>query len=121
MPEHNPVVSITLSCPEPADLAEFYRQATGWATIYESADAIYLGGESGVRLGIDRGADYTRPTWSRESLATVRLDLAAADLPSAEQRLLSFGASRPGHAFDTDQWIFMADPAGHMFSLTTVY
>lgn len=121
MAKQNPLVSITLSSPKPAELAEFYRQATGWTTVFESPDAIYLGGETGVRLGIDRAAEYTRPVWSSTSLATVRLDLAAEELRSAEERLLSLGASRPGHEFDTEQWIFMADPAGHMFSLTTVY
>lgn len=121
MTEHSPIVAITLSCPEPAKLAEFYRQATGWKTIFESDDSIYLSGEDAVRLGFDRAASYSRPAWSNDHLADVRLNLAATDLDQTEKRLLALGASRPGHRFDTDQWIFMADPDGHQFCLTTVY
>jgi hypothetical protein len=64
--------------------------------------------------------DVPRPDWP-PPLPTTRLDLTATDLAADERRLLALGATRPGHALDTDRWIFMADPAGQPFSLTTVY
>lgn len=118
---NNSVVSITFGCPDPAKLAEFYRQATGAETIFESDTAVYLAQSNGVRLGFDRVPDFEPPEWSSERLPVARVDISAEDLGRSERRLLELGAVRPGHRFDAEQWIFMADPAGHPFTLTTVY
>ena len=33
---------MTLSCPEPAELAEFYRRLTGGEVVFSSPDFVYL-------------------------------------------------------------------------------
>lgn len=121
MPELSAVTAITFTCSDPAELAEFYRRATGAETVFASDTAVYITCSGNVRLGFDKADGYKPPLWSSDSLPAMRLDLTADDLAGSEQRLLALGATRPGHRFDTDQWIFMADPAGHLFSLTTVY
>jgi catechol 2,3-dioxygenase-like lactoylglutathione lyase family enzyme len=115
------IVSVTLSCSDPAKLAGFYRDATGYDVLFESEDSVYLGGADGVRIGFDRVAGYTPPTWSSSVLPALRVDLGADDLDADEQRLLALGATRPGHRLDTPQWIFLADPEGHALCLTSVY
>lgn len=114
------VTAITFGCADPAALAEFYRAATDATVIFSSDTTVYLDLGAGVRLGFDLVPGAPRPEWPAE-LPTTRLDLTATDLAADEQRLLGLGATRPGHRYDTEKWIFLADPAGHPFSLTTVY
>lgn len=116
-----PIVSITYGCPDPAALAAFYREATAATTIYADETAEYLAMPSGIRIGFDRALGVTPPPWSGADLPVVRVDLGTDDLAGSERRLLDLGATRPGHALDTEQWIFMADPAGFPFALTTVF
>lgn len=115
------VISITLTTADPAKLAAFYQQATGYDVVYESPDSVYLAGEDGLRLGFDRVEGFIPPAWSSAQLPALRLDLAADELQDAEARMLALGATRPGHRLDTEGWIFLADPEGHAFCLTTVY
>lgn len=115
------ITSITLSCSDPAGLARFYREATGYEVIYESPDSVYLSGSDGVRLGFDRVDGYEPAPWSSTVLPGMRMDLTADNLVETEQFVLSLGATRPGHELDTDSWIFLADPEGHLFCLTSVY
>jgi hypothetical protein len=114
------VTAITFGCADPTALAEFYRAATDATVIFSSDTAVYLDLRSGVRLGFDQVPDAARPDWPT-GLPRTRLDLTATDLEADERRLRELGATRPGHPYDTDQWIFMADPAGHLFSPATVY
>lgn len=115
------VTSVTLSTADPARLAAFYREATGYEVVHESADAVYLSGPDGVRLGFDRVDGFTPPAWSSSALPAGRIDLATDTLVETEARLLALGARRPGHDLDTEGWIFLADPHGHTFCLTSVY
>lgn len=115
------VTSVTLSTADPAKLAAFYEEATGYEAVYESADSVYLSGPEGVRLGFDRVDGFTPPPWSSAALPATRIDLATDTLAETEARLIELGARRPGHERDTEGWIFMADPDGHTFCLTSVY
>lgn len=115
------ITSITLSSADPAKLAAFYQQATGYEVIYDSPEAVYLAGPDGVRLGFDRVDGFEPPPWSSDRLPVLRLDLTAGNLQEDEARLLALGATRPGHDKDSDGWIFLADPEGHAFCLTSVY
>jgi catechol 2,3-dioxygenase-like lactoylglutathione lyase family enzyme len=121
VPSMSNVASVTLSCADPARLAAFYREATGYEIIYESDDAIYLAGADGIRIGFDRVDGFERPAGAPDVLPAIRLDLAVENLDQAEQRLLALGATRPGHQLDTDGWILVADQEGHTVCLTTVY
>jgi hypothetical protein len=93
----------------------------GAEIIYSSAESVYLATPNGIRMGFDRTPDFTAPRWSSDRPPLARIDVATADLPEAERRLLGLGATRPGNKADTDQWIFMADPEGHPFCVTTVF
>ena len=115
------VTSVTLSTADPAKLAAFYQQATGYQVAYETADSVYLAGPDGVRLGFDRVTGFEPPAWASDQLPALRIDIATDNLQDAAAQLLALGATRPGHSLDTDQWIFLADPEGHTFCLTSVY
>jgi catechol 2,3-dioxygenase-like lactoylglutathione lyase family enzyme len=115
------IASVTLTCTDPAKLAAFYRQATGYAVAYESPESVYLAGPDGVRVGFDRVEGFAPPAWSSDVLPALRLDLATDNLEETEARLLALGATRPGHRLDTEGWIFLADPEGHALCLTSVY
>jgi catechol-2,3-dioxygenase len=115
------ITAITLACADPASLAAFYREVTGWTPIYETEDNVYLGGPDGVRLGFDRVEGYVAPARSTTALPALRIDLATDALQDTVTALLALGAARLGHAYDTDGWVFLADPEGHVFCLTSVY
>ncbi|MFD4609009.1 VOC family protein [Streptomyces sp. NPDC094154] len=53
---------VTLDCPDPARLAEFYRQLTGMTVSYSSDDYADLSGE-GPAIGFQRVADFRAPKW----------------------------------------------------------
>lgn len=114
------ITSVTLACADPQPLAAFYRAVTGWEPIYSGDDAVYLAGQSEVRLGFERAADFEAPAWERHVQPPLRLDLAVTDLADAERRLVGLGASRPGHDLDNELWIYLADPVGHPLCLTVV-
>jgi catechol 2,3-dioxygenase-like lactoylglutathione lyase family enzyme len=115
------LISVTLSTSDPRRLAAFYQRATGYRTIYDSVDSVYLAGADGMRLGFDRVEGFQPPAWSSQQLPAMRLDLAGDKLDQTEAQMLALGATRPGHARDTDRWIFLADPEGHAFCVTSVY
>lgn len=121
MAETAQIAAVTLACPDPAELAEFYRQATGAEIIYSDEDAAYLATPSGVRIGFHRASGFAPPAWRSDEVPQMRLDLGVDDLAVAGQRLLELGATRPGHHLDTVQWIYLADPVGHPFCVTTVF
>ncbi len=121
MSEIAQAAAVTLACSDPRKLAEFYQQATAAEVIYDSDESVYLALPNGYRLGFDRAAGFTAPPWVADTQPQIRIDLGVADLAVAEQQLLELGATRPGHQLDTESWIFLADPAGHPFCLTSVY
>ncbi len=114
------ITSVTMACPDPKRLAEFYQAVTGWQVIYSGDDAVYLAGPHSVRLGCERAVSFTAPAWDPHSQPPVRVDLGVADLAEAERRLVELGATRPGHDLDNESWIYLADPVGHPVCLTVV-
>lgn len=51
----------------------------------------------------------------------MHVDLAVADIPTAEARRVELGATVPDHqpaAAEGAAWRILLDPAGHAFSLT---
>jgi catechol 2,3-dioxygenase-like lactoylglutathione lyase family enzyme len=87
------VDAITLDCPDPKALADFYQRATGWPTAYDTGEYVYLAGPGTFQLGFQRVADQAPPSWP----ATVRqghLGFSVADLDDGERRLLGLGATK---------------------------
>jgi catechol 2,3-dioxygenase-like lactoylglutathione lyase family enzyme len=121
---------LTLDCPEPRALAEFYRRALGWAYApgHERDDPdgdewlVLLPPEGGTRLAFQRSSAAV-PPWPTG--ARVHLDVAVPDLAAGHAHLLACGA-RPltgspeeeGHP--EDLFRVYADPVGHPFCATQV-
>lgn len=115
---------VVLDCPEPAELAAFYRSLLGgtvnqpdprwalsdaWATLHTA---------SGVVLAFQRAADYRPPRWPDPARPQqFHLDFGVADLDRAEKQVLAQGAAVLDAGTGGRSWRIYADPAGHPFCL----
>ena len=111
--------AVTIDCPDPARLAEFYRAVTGWEPVYSDDDYVYLSGAGEVNLGLQRVADLPRPAWPG-SAKQMHVDFGVTDLAEAERRLLDLGAEKPEFQPGGDKWVVLIDPAGHPFCISLV-
>ena len=112
--------SVSLDCPNPHDLAEFYARLLGVEVTYDSATfcAIQLGK---VWLSMTRAEEYTAPTWPDPATPQqLHLDFAVDDLDAAEQVSVAAGASKATEQPSPDRWRVLIDPAGHPFCLSTL-
>lgn len=116
------LVAVTIDCPDPAPLADFYKNALGWDIIYSDEYAAYLSDGGSLRVGFQRVADYTAPQWpSQESPQQMHLDIGVSNLDNAEERLVELGARRASEQPGGDDWRVMLDPVGHPFCVTVSY
>ncbi|MFJ4817612.1 VOC family protein [Streptomyces sp. NPDC088801] len=115
---------VVLDCPEPLELASFYRSLLGgtvnqpdrrwavsdaWATLHTA---------SGVVLAFQRVADYRPPVWPDPARPQqFHLDFTVADLDLAEKQVLARGATLLDAGTGGRSWRICADPAGHPFCL----
>ena len=115
---------VVLDCPEPAELAAFYKSLLGgtvnqpdprwalsdaWATLHTA---------SGVVLAFQRAADYRPPRWPDPARPQqFHLDFGVADLDRAEKQVLARGAAVLDAGTGGRGWRIYADPAGHPFCL----
>jgi catechol 2,3-dioxygenase-like lactoylglutathione lyase family enzyme len=110
--------AVTVDCPDPRTLAEFYREVTGQEIIYSDDDYAYLdSGGAGVSLGFQRVAGQSRPGWPGDA-KQMHLDFRVADLDEAQRRLEELGAATPDFQPGGDKWRVMVDPAGHPFCIS---
>ncbi|MGW6710654.1 VOC family protein [Streptomyces sp. NPDC054956] len=115
---------VVLDCPDPAELAAFYRAVLGgtvnqkdrrWAT---DDDWATLHTPSGLVLAFQRATDYRAPQWPDPSRPQqFHLDFGVADLDRAQEQVLERGATLLDGASDGQGWRVYADPAGHPFCL----
>ncbi|MFH8614663.1 VOC family protein [Streptomyces sp. NPDC017979] len=114
--------AITLDCPDPLALADFYRRATGLETHPKSdADFAGLNGPHGLHIGFQRVADYRAPSWPDQAVPQ-QLHLCFTvdeELTDAEARLLALGAGKPDHQPHEGRWRVLTDPAGHPFCIVS--
>lgn len=110
---------ITLDCPDPAKLAEFYQKLAGLAVAYSSETYVGLAGEGGLAIGFQKVQDEFRaPDWPGQSVPQqLHLDFTVDDLDKAEAEATALGATRASHQADPERWRVMLDPAGHPFCL----
>jgi predicted enzyme related to lactoylglutathione lyase len=115
---------VVLDCPEPLELAAFYRSLLGgtvnqpdrrwavsdaWATLHTA---------SGVVLAFQRAAAYRPPVWPDPARPQqFHLDFTVADLDRAEKQVLAQGATVLDAGTGGRSWRIYADPAGHPFCL----
>lgn len=107
------LVGISLDCPDPQRLADFYLGLLGGRQLWakESSVAIEVPGAVLVAQKVD---GYVPPDWP--GTAIVHLDLTADDLGAAGERAVALGATLPEQP--DPRWQVLLDPAGHPFCLT---
>jgi hypothetical protein len=107
------LVGISLGCPDPQRLADFYLSLLGGRQLWakESSVAVEVPGAVLVAQRVD---DYVPPDWPRTSI--VHLDLTAEDLGATGERAVALGATLPEQP--DPRWRVLLDPAGHPFCLT---
>jgi catechol 2,3-dioxygenase-like lactoylglutathione lyase family enzyme len=111
--------AVTLDCPDPKALADFYQQMTGMELIWSDDNTAYLATESGYRIGFQKVARFQAPQWPEGDVPQQsHLDFSVTDLEAAEEQILKMGASRPDFQPGGDQWRVLLDPAGHPFCIT---
>lgn len=122
MPESVPskdirVVGVSLDCPDPDQLAQFYLRLLGGRILWTSPTSVGLQ-VPGLLLIPQRVADYRRPAWPGASI--VHLDLSAGrELGEPVERAIALGAQLVDDQPDA-RWRVLLDPAGHPFCITTV-
>jgi len=113
--------SVVLDCPEPVELAEFYRLLVGGEITSVEHDWVVLEHEPGRRLAFQRDDGYVAPTWpGHERPQQVHLDVTVDDIEVAEPAVLAIGATKhevqPGEAEGEPFRVYL-DPVGHPFCL----
>jgi len=113
--------TVVIDCPDPAALAEFYRQLLGGDVTAAADDWVVLEPEPGRRLAFQTADEYAPPTWpTAERPQQLHLDVTIDDIDVAEPAVLAIGARKhevqPGEA-DGDAFRVYLDPAGHPFCL----
>lgn len=113
--------SVVLDCPEPLELAEFYRRLLGGEVTSVEHDWVDLEYEAGRRLAFQRAEHYEAPTWpSGERPQQFHLDVTVDDIDAAEPAVLAIGATKhevqPGEAMGHPFRVYL-DPVGHPFCL----
>jgi catechol 2,3-dioxygenase-like lactoylglutathione lyase family enzyme len=113
--EFRPVrlVAISLDCPDPQRLADFYRELLGGRQLWAKESSVGIE-VHGAALVAQRVAGYVPPVWP--GTAIVHLDLTADDLEAAEKLAVALGATLPDQP--DPRWRVLLDPAGHPFCLT---
>jgi catechol 2,3-dioxygenase-like lactoylglutathione lyase family enzyme len=111
---------VSLECRDPALLADFYSQLTGWPVVYADPDW-YSVGESektGFHLSFQRSPEHRPPAWpDPASSMQLHLHFRVNDLAAAERVVLALGGTKFDHQPGHDRSRVYADPAGHPFCL----
>jgi hypothetical protein len=107
-----------LDCPDPRELAEFYRPIVGGEiAVHEDGDWVELQTDRGI-IAFQRIDDHRPPTWpSGDVPQQAHIDVVVDQLDRCEALVLELGAvkadTQPSHS---DFRVFF-DPAGHPFCL----
>lgn len=107
------LVGISLDCPDPQRLADFYLGLLGGRQLWAKESSVGIEVPGAVLIA-QRVEGYVPPRWP--GAAIVHLDLTADDLVAAEERALALGARLPEQP--AARWRVLLDPAGHPFCLT---
>jgi Glyoxalase-like domain len=114
------VGAVSIDCPDPAALGEFYKEVLDLQVMFTSDDFMALQG-GGILLTFQRVADHTPPTWPEGAVPKqIHLELAASDLDGQEARILALGATKAEVQPNPDGWRVLIDPAGHPFCITNL-
>ena len=108
--------TVTIDCPDPAALANFYGMLLEWPVPAEDGDFVALDPpDGGTALTFQRAAGFVAPTWPHPAVQQqMHLDLAVDDMDAAHERAIALGAR---HLATQDKFRVYADPVGHLFCL----
>ncbi|MET7338414.1 VOC family protein [Nonomuraea sp. NPDC005650] len=109
------LTSIVFDCADPAALASFYAQATGWRIAPGDADFVSLEGGP-VSVGFQRVDGYQGPGWPNGG-KHAHLDFTVPDVEVAKKELAELGATVPGFQPGGADWTVLVDPEGHPFCI----
>lgn len=107
--------SVVLDVPNLTAEADFWKALTAGTVSKADDDWITVVTPDRWGIAFQLAPDHVAPQWpGQEHPQQAHLDLYAADLASASARAVELGATvlREG-----EQWITLADPAGHPFDL----
>ena len=114
------IASVTLDCPDPRGLSNFYAQLLNWppdpAPTPDNFFAELANPGGPIGLSFQRVDAYRAPQWpGQEVPQQVHLSLVTDDLPAAHERAVTLGA----RLLDgTREPRVYADPAGHPFCIS---
>src|SRR5207302_994329 len=110
---------IVLECPDPAALARFYSQLTGWTVGGSDQDWAWLDSKGQrAQLCFQRAPGYRPPVWpDPASSMQSHLDFHVGDLDAAERAALALGARKFDDQPSPENFRVFADPVGHPFCL----
>lgn len=117
-----PLHGVTLDCPDPAALADFYRQIAGGEIVHSSPEFVFLACEP-LGLGFQRAANPASSWPDVSAPMRLHLDFAvedAAQLDDLEAWAVALGAHRAPTQPRPGAWRVLLDPAGHPFCLTSI-
>ncbi|WP_263995015.1 VOC family protein [Mycobacterium yunnanensis] len=123
-PQDSPALhigSVSVDCPDPGQLADFYADLFGMTRVAETPDGRVVAISDGTHtLAMMKVDDYVPPTWPEPGQGQqMHFDVSVADLDAAEARALAVGARLARHQPAPELWRVFLDPAGHPFCLTT--
>jgi predicted enzyme related to lactoylglutathione lyase len=111
---------VALECTDPAALAGFYHELTGWPIVYADPDWYSVGAsrDAGLHLSFQRSPGHQPPSWpDPASSMQIHLHFRVDDLDAAEEAVCRLGAVRLAPQADPARCRVLADPAGHPFCL----
>ena len=116
------MTAVTIDCPDPGVLADFYSKLTGWEIVYSDDTYVYVAGDGAVRLGFQRvQEEYNPPRWPSQTVPQqLHIDFKVESIEEAERQALALGATKPDFQAGDDNWHTLLDPAGHPFDLSIV-
>lgn len=116
------LASVSLDCPDPSALADFYGALLGLPRAYVSPDGGVVSlSDGGIAVTMMRAADHVAPTWPEpDQPQQLHLDILVPDLEPAVEQAVALGATEAAHQAAPAAWRVLIDPAGHPFCLTTV-
>lgn len=113
------LVAVTLDCPDPHELAEFYRHVLGGQLRASNEDFVVLICDGTTRLDFQRVSHHRPSQWPDGETLNAHLDIAVDDLDHAEQQLSALGAVPATFQPDATRFRVLIDPAGHPFCIAT--
>lgn len=114
------LTTVTLSAPDPGELAGFYQRLLGWQFGTQEPDWVVLRNPGGgTALGFQTEPQYARPVWPGgpgDQQMMMHLEIRVEDLEAAGAHATACGATLAQYQPQRDVRVYL-DPAGHPFCL----